>query len=191
MHRTTAPILAMLLLMGGTARALAQTWALDPSQSRLLAQPTWEGQPFEISFGRFSAQMSLDPSRLERARLAARVDVTSADADSRDLNDGMAQDEWLDLDHHRTAVFTSDRIRRVGEQRYVAEGTLTLKGIEHALSLPFRWSSTPDGRRLEAEVSVNRLDWRIGEGEWSSGDGIGLDVQVVVDALFRPEGMDQ
>jgi polyisoprenoid-binding protein YceI len=187
MHSRKALILAALL-MGLASSALGETWVLEASQSRLIARPTWEGQSFEIVFRRFSAELTLDPARPENARLRARVDVTSADADSEDLNEGMAQEEWLDLDDHRTAVFQSERIRSAGDGRYVAEGTLTLKGIEHALTLPFGWRPAPDGRRFEADVAVDRLDWRIGEGEWASGDGIGLEVQVVVDALFRPEG---
>ena len=36
-------------------------------------------------------------------------------------------------------------------------------------------------------VVIRRTDFRIGEGEWASADGIGLDVKVTVDLSLQAE----
>jgi polyisoprenoid-binding protein YceI len=183
--------LVMLLTTFTPVMAIAETWVLIPKESRLFFRPTWEGVRFEGEFRRFSGTLDLDPTKPEDGRLEVHVDVTSADAGSEDLNEGMALKEWFALDQHRTAVYVAERIRRTGDDGYVAEGTLALKGVEHRLSLPFSWSDSSDGRTFRALTQVNRGDWHIGEGEWASGDGIGLQVELEVDARFRPVEADR
>jgi polyisoprenoid-binding protein YceI len=183
--------LLVMLAAAHSGAALAETWVLDPAQSRLVFRPTWEGEPFEGEFRHFSGVLELDPESVDAGRLEVRVDVTSADAGGEDLNKGLARPEWFNFDKYRTAVYVAERIRATGTDQYVAEGTLRLKGIEHRLDLPFSWVEQSDGRLLRARVDVNRGYWRIGEGEWASGEGIGLQVELEVEARFRRQSNTQ
>lgn len=186
MFRCRALGLLVILAVAHSEAVLAETWELEPAQSRLIFRPSWEGVPFEGEFRRFSAVLELDPEGVDVGRLTVQVDITSADAGGEDLNQALAGPEWFDLDKYRTAVYVAERIRKTVEDHYVAEGTLSLKGTEHPLDLPFTWRIRDGSGVLSARVDVNRRDWRIGEGEWAGGEGIGLQVEIEVDARFRP-----
>lgn len=186
-------LLAMALALAAGGVAAAERWALVPEDSRLLFRPTWKGQPFEGEFRRFDATLVLAPEDPAASRLHVEVDVTSADAGGEDLNEGMASREWLAFERYPTAVYEAGTIRRLEPGRYEAEGTLRLKGRERSLTLPFDWDAQGDRARLRAEIDVDRGRWRVGQGQWSDGDAIGLEVTVVVDAVFRraPEAGDE
>jgi polyisoprenoid-binding protein YceI len=180
-----AQYLALLaLVMTASPLAHSTEWTLIPEESRLIFRPTWEGVAFEGEFRRFHANLDFDSQALESARINVSVDVTSADAGGDDLNEGMALPEWFDFARYPQAVYRAEQIRATADG-YVANGTLELKGTVRDLSLPFTWERSGDEGRFEARLTLNRTDWGIGSGEWAGDDGIGLAVELDVQATFR------
>ena len=117
------------------------------------------------------------------------VDVTSADSNSADRDAAMADPEWFYYRRYPKARFVTSTIRVVGNDRYEAGGTLTIKGVSRTVVLPFTWKEAQDQARMTGEVILRRTDFGIGEGEWEDGDIIGLDVRVIVDlSLVRRPG---
>jgi polyisoprenoid-binding protein YceI len=72
----------------------------------------------------------------------------------------------------------SKEIRSDGTDRYEARGALTLKGVEHDVSVPFRWSDAGKTAQMRGALTLTRTDFNIGTGEWAVGDVIGLEVDV-------------
>jgi polyisoprenoid-binding protein YceI len=191
MLRSNALGLLVMIAAAYSGAVLAETWVLEPAQSRLVFRPRWEGVPFDGEFRRFTGVLELDPGSPDAGHLEVQVDVTSADAGGEDLNQGLARPEWFDFDKYRTAVYVAKRIRATGKDQYVAEGALSLKGIEHRLDLPFTWRIQDGSGVLRASADVNRSHWHIGEGEWASGEGVGLQVELEIDARFRRQANTQ
>ena len=89
----------------------------------------------------------------ERGRNAVRDEALKRAAF---FNDGKAT----------TARYTASRFSTLGNGRYRADGQLTLRGISRPVALVFSWKPGKSAV-LSGEATVNRLDYRVGSGDWS------------------------
>lgn len=178
---------AMVVPMALTAAApAAEPWTVDHGASRLAFVATWEDEEFEGEFKRFDARMLFDAGDLETSGFDVSVDVSSADTNSADRDDAMAEPEWFFSKRYPKATFITSAIRAVGPGRYEAQAVLTIKGVSRSVVLPFTWSVSGNRAKMDGVTLLRRTDFKIGEGEWVSGDTIGLDVKVIVDlSLIR------
>jgi polyisoprenoid-binding protein YceI len=189
-HRCLAPVLQIFVVVAlGWAPGVfaAPTWAVREG-GMLGFTATWEGTPFHGVFHRFVARIAFDPADLEGSRFDVEVDVTSADTRSSDRDEGLSDPEWFDYARHPKATFVSQSYRALGDDRYEATGTLTIKGIAREITFPFSWEPHGDGVRLRGETKLVRTDFDVGVGEWSAGDVVGLEVDVHVDLELVPDG---
>ena len=180
-----AMLVPMVLTAGVPA---AEPWTVEHDASRLAFVATWEDTEFEGEFKRFDARMLFDAERLETSGFAVSVDVSSADTNSADRDDAMAEPEWFFFERYPKATFVTSAIRAVGPERYEAQGVLTIKGMSRSVVLPFTWSVSGDRAKMDGVTLLRRTDFGIGEGEWAAGDTIGLDVKVIVDLSLVRRG---
>jgi polyisoprenoid-binding protein YceI len=150
----------------------------DSQVARLEFATSYEGQAIRGIFKRFDTRLVFDPKQLSDSELEVTVDVASADMDSADVNEAIQDKDWFDASHYPKASFSSTSFESSETKRYVATGILTLKGIRRQVSVPFRWWASRDRASMEGVVTLDRRDFHIGEGEWDTGDVIGLDVEV-------------
>ena len=65
-----------------------------------------------------------------------------------------------------------------GENRYVADGTLDLRGVKKPLSLPFSLKIDGDTATARGVTTLDRTVFGVGQGEWASTDQIAANVKV-------------
>jgi polyisoprenoid-binding protein YceI len=159
------------------ATAVADEWRVDKATSRLNFVPTFEGRPTVGQFRDFAVQLRFDPSHPETGQMHVTVSLMSADLSSKDINEAIRESEWLDVARYPKAEFESSRIRG-SNGRYVAEGTLKLKGAIQAIEVPFDWSNSEKEATMVGKLKLDRTDFRIGTGEWSDSRSIGHPVEV-------------
>jgi polyisoprenoid-binding protein YceI len=167
--------LACLLLAGA---AHATEWHMDARTSRLVFMVSYEGTTAPGTFGKFDVRLRFDPERLAASRLDVTVALASADLNSADINRAIKRRPWFDVAHHPRAEFHATDFRRTGSHRYVARGTLRLKGREHPVTVPFSWTVHGDTAKMEGELSIDRAKFDLGTGEWAATDVIGAKVGV-------------
>jgi polyisoprenoid-binding protein YceI len=155
----------------------AADWKMDPSASKLEFVATFEKNPAPGVFKEFDARLSFDPAKPAGGSLHVTIKVASADMNIADVNKEIRNKEWFDYSGFPQAEFHSTDLRGDGK-RYVARGTLTLKGVKQALEVPFTWAPSGDGATMEGELTLKRGDFGIGLGEWKATDTIGADVKV-------------
>jgi polyisoprenoid-binding protein YceI len=68
-----------------------------------------------------------------------------------------------------TATWRSTSVRRTGENRYSASGTLSLKGVSKPQSLTFTLSGKDLKRHVEGSASIDRNAFGVGTGESAAG----------------------
>ena len=83
------------------------------------------------------------------------------------------------------AEFHSTELRRTEGNRYLARGTLSLKGVKQPVDVPFAWTSTAEGAAMEGTLVLKRGAFKIGLGEWAATDVIGGDVEVKFKVKLR------
>ncbi|WP_120967475.1 YceI family protein [Comamonas sp. lk] len=192
--RKTAFCLAGLLAAIGLTQAQAAEWKMDTAKdNRLEFIASFENRPAPGVFKDFDVRLRFDPEQAgaeqagaEQAgagqpspgQLDVSVRVTSADMANADINQAIAGLEWFDFARHQQARFHASDIRRVQAGRYLARGTLTLKGVQKPVELPFTWSAASGAATMEGELIVKRAAFGIGTGEWAATDVIAADVKV-------------
>lgn len=171
-------LIAALLL--GWSPAQASEWTIDHNVSELGFEATQSGARFSGAFEQFAATMRFDPQSLDQALFDVTVDVTSFDSNSSDRDSTVAGKDWFWFKRFPKARFVTQSFRQVGDVRYEAVGTLTIKGISRDIVLPFTWVIDGETAMMDGDVTLTRTAFNVGEGEWSDGGTVGLKVDVKV-----------
>jgi len=175
---------ALLALLAVPASA---DWRSVAAESQLEFVPTYDGVELPGRFNDFEVRLRFDPDALENACLEVSVAVDSADMDDSELNEGIAGPQWFHFERFPRALFTSTEIRAGEEGSYFADGNLGLKGLTHAVSVPFHWSRFGERAEMEGSLSLSRSDYSIGTGDWADDDTIGDRVEVRFHVVLHAE----
>ena len=192
MNRTSKGVLRAVVGTGAIAlviamnlmHALAEEWIPVPEESRIGFRAIQMGAPFDGEFTRYRASIVFDPDRLEQSRVLFTVDIDSVDTQNAERDAAIQTADWFDAGKHPTATFASNAITALGESRYEARGTLTMRGVARSVVFPFTFDAVgpEEGRaqhdgggraRVEGEFPVARTEFGIGQGQWASEGVIG------------------
>ncbi len=132
------------------------------------------------SFANWTADIRFDEALTGGKHGNVSVTIDTASLTLGSVTKQALEAEFFDVATHPTAVFTADILP--GTAGYVADGTLTLRGVEQPITLPFTLEITGDQARMLGEVTLDRRDFGMGA---SYGDeaSVGFGVVVAVDLL--------
>jgi polyisoprenoid-binding protein YceI len=173
-------------LLAVMAAAGAADFRVERAGSSVTFKAVQQGARFPGSFERFGGAVSFDPATLS-GRIDASVELASVDSGNPERDDILRTADWFDTARFPAARFVADRFRRTGDG-FAADGELTLREVRRPATLTFRW--TPAGAdglaRLAGGLSVQRLDFGIGRGEWTDTKYVGNDVEISIDVRLQP-----
>jgi polyisoprenoid-binding protein YceI len=165
--------------------AHAADWAMDKKVSKLQFVVQYEGTPIVGEFRQFETGLRFDPRHPEQGHLHVTVSVASADMKSADINSAIRATEWFDAAQFPRGKFDSGRITRDRPNAYIARGTLSLKGVGHAITVPFTWQEKDGFATMTGHLDLKRTAFKIGTGEWADDSTIGLEVEVRFDVRLK------
>ena len=145
---------------------------------KLAFTASWSGEALEGSFTRWSADILFSPEALDRSKLTVSIDTASAQTGDAQRDESLPSGDFFDTAAHPKATFTASKFRKTGEGRYVADGTLSLRGVSKPLSLPFSLKIDGDTATARGVTTLDRTVFGVGQGEWASTDQIAADVKV-------------
>jgi polyisoprenoid-binding protein YceI len=185
-HAIVTGALAAALIAAGSvavpAEAAPAVWAVVPAQSSIGFSGTHAGNPFKGTFGQFAASIRFDPADLPGSKVNVAIATASARTGDKFQETSLAGGEWFDPAHFPRATFTTTRITAAGPGRYVADGTLTIKGKATPIRLPFTLKIAGDMARMSGATTLDRIALGMGvksdaAGAWVSKQ-IGLTVEI-------------
>ena len=204
-HKTALPLIAALIVWAAALAAGAFTGffqrdtatvpgaALEDVPSQWIVQDgaitisvTQFGSTVTGTFADWTAAITFDPT--ERDDRAGSVDVTIA-IPSLSLGSVTAQalgPDFFDAATFPTARFTAD-ILPMPDDRYVAEGTLTIRGATVPVTLNFDLAISDGVAEMRGDLMLDRRDFGIGD---SMSDEKSLGFPVKVDATLRASQAD-
>ncbi len=154
-------------------------WNVDRSKSRIEFTGTQTGKEFSGAFSKFDVSVAFDPANLEGSYIKATIETASAKTGDRQRDDALPSGDWFSAGAFPAAVFESSDIRSAGGG-YEARGTLTVRGVTKDLTLPFSVAITGDRAVADGEAALVRTDFGVGQGEFATGEWVGLDVKVKI-----------
>ncbi|MHB2248581.1 YceI family protein [Pseudomonas fitomaticsae] len=119
------------------------------------------------TFGKFDATLDFDTDNLASARTTLHIDLTSIDAGSEDANTELVKPAWFDTEKFPVAVFESIRFSPAGDNRYLVDGHLTLKGITREVQVPVQLKPDSSIGIFDGELVLKRDEFGLGAGEWA------------------------
>ncbi len=136
------------------------------------------GVPVEGRFGKFSAQVALDPRKPEAGRVSLSIDTGSARFGSAELDAEVPKPEWLGAARFPAATFQSSAIKGLGGGRFEVAGKLGIKGITKDITVPVQLVQAGAQSTASGSFVIKRLDFKVGEGEWTDTSMLANDVHV-------------
>ncbi len=178
MHTISKSLLAL--------SAAALTWPVQaaPYQSIVHAKSsiTFNFKQMGVSadgrFKKFAAQVNFDPAKADRGQASFEVDLASVDTGSGEADQEVVTKSWFNTAAFPKAQFVSKQIRQTAPHQYEVLGTLSIKGQSRDVKFPMK--HTPQGKDgvLTGGFTLQRADYRIGEGMWAKFDVVANDIQV-------------
>jgi len=180
----TARTLFTLTLAAALLAAVAQPAAAQPKPAQLqagseIAFTTRQmGVPVEGKFGKFTAQIALDPKKPETGSVAFSIDTGSARFGSAELDAEVPKATWLNTVRFPQATFQSSSIKAAGPGRFEVAGKLAIKGVVRDVTVPVQLSQAGANSTATGAFAIKRLAFNVGEGEWTDTSMLADDVQI-------------
>ncbi|HEV7386577.1 MAG TPA: YceI family protein [Phenylobacterium sp.] len=154
-------------------------WKVAPG-SALTFTTSWSGDAVQGRFDSWKADILFGPEALDKSKVTVTIDMTSARTGDPQRDASLPAGDWFDAATHPKAVFTATRFEKTGADRYVAHGTLNLRGVTKPLDLPFKLTITGDKARVSGDTSLDRTVFGVGQGEFTATDQVPAKVAVHV-----------
>ena len=125
-----------------------------------------------------------DPSRWT---VSATIDAASIESGNERRDNALRGPDYLDIEQYPTITFQSRGFERQGE-RYRAAGDLTIHGITRPVTLDLAYQGEATGRRgeqyrvLTTAITLNRLDFGVGQPANPPGGGVGEEIRINLQA---------
>lgn len=169
--------LAALLALDAT-HAAAHDASLVAGQSEISFVSRQMGVPVVGSFHSFDAQVRFDPANPQTGRFTIGVDLGSVELPTADATREVVRPDWFDAPHFPRAVFESSAIRVLERGHYEVTGRLSIKGRAQDIVVPVLLEQKGAVTVASGALSVRRLAFSIGEGEWADTSLVDDDVQI-------------
>ncbi|MDB5436057.1 MAG: cytochrome [Phenylobacterium sp.] len=154
-------------------------WKVAPG-SALTFTTNWSGDAVQGRFDKWKADILFGPDALDKSKVTVTIDMTSAKTGDAQRDASLPAADWFDAATHPKAVFTATKFEKTGADRYVAHGTLNLRGVSKPVDLPFKLTITGDKARVSGDTSLDRTVFGVGQGEFTATDAVPAKVAVHV-----------
>lgn len=171
------------IAVSGLMLVCSQVFALEFSQllageSSVTFAYKQMGVPMDGKFNKFAAQIAFDPAKIAKAQARIDIDVASIDTGSIEANDEVVGKLWFNAKTFPAASFVSTGLKALGGNRYEATGKLSIKGRTQEVKAPVTFQSSGNRGAFDGSFTIKRLDFAIGEGEWTDVGTVANEIQI-------------
>lgn len=186
--KTKLLLLSMLALAGSPPpRAAVSCWQAGPPRSTLEFSGRQAGAPAKGRFDKFAVIFCFNKTSVS-GKLQVTVNTASVDTNNDTRDEILRSKNFFDTEKYPTATYTASSFTALGPNRFLAHGTLSIRGI--AKSVPVDFSFQPSTGKAAAvakgQTTINRSDFKVGQGRWSATRWVGAQVKLAFNlALAR------
>jgi polyisoprenoid-binding protein YceI len=170
--------LALSAALLATAAVAAELTQVSPEKSQITFVSKQMGVAVDGRFKKFDARMAVDPARPENGRAQFDIELASIDTGSSEADAEVKGKSWFNSAAFPKASFVSSQVRALGGGRYEALGKLTIKGTTRDVAAPFVIKTDAGGAWFDGGFTLNRLQFKIGEGAWADTSTVADEIQV-------------
>jgi polyisoprenoid-binding protein YceI len=177
----TATAMAAPATAPATATAVVSRYTLDQAKSTLEFTFTQAGALNKGHFGRFPVSMDFSADNLAASRLEVGIEVNSLDTGDKDRDDTLRGADLFNVAKFPQAHFSATQIQKTATG-FEASGKLTIRGVARDARVPFTFRTASEAGAtvgyMSGKLTIRRLDFGVGQGDWKATDQVGNDVIV-------------
>jgi polyisoprenoid-binding protein YceI len=151
---------------------------LVPAQSEVTFVTKQMGVPVEGRFRKFDAQIQLDPKKPEGGSVSVSIDTASAGLGVPESDAELPKAIWFNVAKFPQATFKSTAIKGLGSGKFEVAGKLDIKGNVRDVVVPVQITQSGGNSTATGSFVIKRLDFKIGEAEWTDTTVVANDVTV-------------
>jgi polyisoprenoid-binding protein YceI len=175
-------------LLAACAMSASAEAKLQPAQSELVFITKQMGVPVDGKFKKFDVTLNFDPKKPEGGSVAFSIDMLSAALGVPESDAEMPKPIWFNTAKFPQATFQSTAIKGLGGGKFEVSGKISIKGNVRDLVVPVSITQAGDLSTATGGFALKRLEFKIGEGEWSDTTVVANDVQVKFKLVFAGMG---
>lgn len=157
--------------------AAAQCYRVDPAAGQVRFEAKQTGAPFRGTFRRFGGDVCIDSGRV--TRIDVWLDPESVDTGLPEIDAALKDKEFFDAKAHPRITFAG-----TGDAQGNARGMLQIKGTRRDVAVPLNLDTAGARPRVSGTLTLNRLDYGIGTGEWADTRWLGAEVKIEFNAVL-------
>lgn len=139
-------------------------------------------------FEKFDSTLTFVKDKPDACHIQFRVDTASIDTGNNGRDDNLRGKEYFSVAEFPSMTFESKAFKKVGTNKYMVTGPLTIKGHSKNISVPVTlaktgttWATGEDVLRFTGSFEVDRTEFGVGE----SSSLLGSEVTITLDVEFR------
>jgi polyisoprenoid-binding protein YceI len=166
----------------------ADTYTIDPAHTSANFSVKHLGlSNVRGRFATVSGTILFDEKATEKSSVTVLIKTDSINTDVAMRDKDLNSPRYFDTATYPEIKFTSTSIRKVGGDKYVAVGNLTIRDVTKQVEIPFTLAQgkSPKGDpRLGAEgsLTINRLDYKVGSTIPAAAVGTDIKIDLSVEA---------
>lgn len=193
--RLFAPlVLTMTLALAGPAAAKLEHFKISPVHTRVAFQISHAGFSNPIaSFSQPSGELDFDPDDIAGARVDVRIPIATLELGDDKWQGKILDPTFFDSKKYPEARFVSSQVSKTGANTYTIEGTLSLHGVSHPVTLQATFNALKRHpltlRRtigFSATGTLKRSDFGMDSWKHLVGDDVRLMIEVEAEKSGSP-----
>jgi polyisoprenoid-binding protein YceI len=169
----------------------ARAYAVDSAKSWLGFTAKQSGGDVDGKFEKFTAQINFADADLTGSHFDVEVQTQSIDTGDDDRDTALRDKDLFYVSKFPTAHFVTSAFTRKAAGQYEATGKLTIRDVTREIQLPFTFQSAQEAGKpvawLKGAVTLNRLDYGVGQGEWKDTSTVANEVRVKFELRLLPK----
>ncbi len=185
------PMAVLLISTMGIGNVIAQNadeWKLDKAHTSVNFEVKHFFNTVNGNFKDFDGTFYFDPKNLEESKITFTVPVSSIETNNEKRNNHLKSSDFFDAEKFPNIKFVSSGFEKKAENKYVVNGNLMIKDIIKKVSIPFEITGMTEHPMKKGTIimglafntEINRNDYTVGAGDWTSNKIVGENVKISV-----------
>ena len=180
-------LILLFLLLVGPGQVFAQQWQLDPVHTNFYFEVKHTYAAVRGQFTEFTGDVYFDPDNPAKSKFDFVIKVDSVDTNVSKRDTHLRSPDFFDAGNYPVITFTSSKVSSAGDNKYIVEGTLTIKDVSKDLPLEFIYHGQKENplkpgetvAGLDSRLTLDRLEYHVGSGKFYNLGVVGKDVDIL------------
>lgn len=168
--------------------AETEKWEIDRAHSSIYFDAKHTYATVRGLFDDFSGSIIFDTENHEKSRVEFEVRVDSINTNNTKRDNHLRSDDFFSSGKFPVMTFKSAYVKKVEGNQHILHGNMTIKGIKKEIDVPFTYLGMRENplkkgtmvAGFESDFTINRLDYKVGDGRFYKMGVIGKDVRIVI-----------